>query len=361
MSGYTILWIVIIAFAVITNILNEKDKKEKVALSKSHNDVMFIMLRIIARVAFDYNRKIDIDNLSNREKIILCIILEFGKGFEINDKDDVDVLLRSFIEISNDPSIYKEVSMDRDMEALLERVGKEYAVLEYLFRVSMAVSVDENGDLIESKIERLKTLHKKLGIKYNIFDNNQGGYNSKDQDESINEYEKYYIILQCPTDASLDDIKKSYRKLSKEYHPDILSSKGLPEDMIKYSQERFNKITEAKDILTKKISDEEKKKEEDNVENNSYCKNESNDDFLVSKLISEGCHLIKLEQFNKAILYFDKVIKMNPNNSSCYYYRAVAYSKIKENKKAVDDLKVSSKLGYQKATDTLKKHNINFI
>ena len=59
------------------------------------------------------------------------------------------------------------------------------------------------------------------------------------------------IILQCSTEASFYDIKNLYRNLSKEYHSGILASKVLPEDIIKYSQERFNRTTEDKDILVK--------------------------------------------------------------------------------------------------------------
>ncbi len=44
--------------------------------------------------------------------------------------------------------------------------------------------------------------------------------------------EKYYKILKCSPTDSLDTIKKAYRKLASEYHPDKIQSKDLPEAFI---------------------------------------------------------------------------------------------------------------------------------
>jgi len=248
METFQIIIFIKIVIFVIVAIANKKEEEEKILSTlEQSNNTLSLMLRIVASIAFDHRRKIDIANLSNREKNILSIVLEFGNKIGVKEKD-IGVLLKSFIEISNDQSVYTDISTRKDIEILLERECGNYDMLECIFRVCMAVSVDEKGNLLEKKKDKLKFLHKNLGIRYNIFDNDN---NSSVEDSSKNEYEKYYIILQCSTEASLDDIKNSYRKMSKEYHPDMLASKGLPEDIIKYSQERFNSITEAKDILVK--------------------------------------------------------------------------------------------------------------
>ena len=52
----------------------------------------------------------------------------------------------------------------------------------------------------------------------------------------------YYKILECSRDASDDEIKKSYRKMAMQYHPD--RNAGSAE-----SEEKFKAITEAYDVL----------------------------------------------------------------------------------------------------------------
>ena len=62
----------------------------------------------------------------------------------------------------------------------------------------------------------------------------------------------YYKVLAVSKDASSDDIKKSYRKLARKYHPD--ANKGDSA-----SEERFKEISEAYNVL----SDEKRRKEYD--------------------------------------------------------------------------------------------------
>ena len=59
----------------------------------------------------------------------------------------------------------------------------------------------------------------------------------------------YYETLKVPREASAEDIKKSYRKLARKYHPDL-----NPGD--KSAEERFKTVQEAFDVL----SDEKKRK-----------------------------------------------------------------------------------------------------
>jgi molecular chaperone DnaJ len=53
----------------------------------------------------------------------------------------------------------------------------------------------------------------------------------------------YYKILGVPKDASTAEIKKAYRKLAREFHPD--ANKGD-----KAAEERFKEISEANDVLS---------------------------------------------------------------------------------------------------------------
>jgi DnaJ like chaperone protein len=58
-----------------------------------------------------------------------------------------------------------------------------------------------------------------------------------------------YAVLGLEKDATVDEIKKAYRKLSIEFHPDTVASKGLPEEFTKFATEKFRAIQEAYDAL----------------------------------------------------------------------------------------------------------------
>ncbi len=55
-------------------------------------------------------------------------------------------------------------------------------------------------------------------------------------------YKDYYEILGVPRTASDADIKKSFRKLAREYHPDVAKNK-------KQAEEKFKEINEAYEVL----------------------------------------------------------------------------------------------------------------
>src|SRR4030088_156208 len=54
-------------------------------------------------------------------------------------------------------------------------------------------------------------------------------------------YKDYYKILGIARDASADDIKKTYRKLARKYHPDVSKEPN--------AEEKFKEVSEAYETL----------------------------------------------------------------------------------------------------------------
>jgi curved DNA-binding protein len=68
------------------------------------------------------------------------------------------------------------------------------------------------------------------------------------------EFKDYYKTLGVERTASHDDIRKAFRKLARQYHPDVAKDK-------KHAEEKFKEINEAYEVL----GDAEKRKKYDNL------------------------------------------------------------------------------------------------
>ena len=83
---------------------------------------------------------------------------------------------------------------------------------------------------------------------------------SKSQYDGIKESRKSsgklnpYLVLESSPSDSLQTIRKRYLKLSKEHHPDLLMSKGVPEEVIAESKNKMRSINAAWDQIQKSKS-----------------------------------------------------------------------------------------------------------
>jgi len=58
-----------------------------------------------------------------------------------------------------------------------------------------------------------------------------------------------YAVLGVASDASDADVKRSYRRLLSQHHPDKLVSKGLPEEMMKLASQKTHEIRQAYELI----------------------------------------------------------------------------------------------------------------
>jgi DnaJ like chaperone protein len=113
-------------------------------------------------------------------------------------------------------------------------------ILELMLDILLRVAV---ADVALSKSEE-KLILSAAGI-FNI-----SGQRYKElRSRYVTDSENYYSILGSHRSDSDDQIKKQYRKLVKEYHPDTIASKGLPEEFSKFAHEKFREIQEAYEVI----------------------------------------------------------------------------------------------------------------
>ena len=71
----------------------------------------------------------------------------------------------------------------------------------------------------------------------------QGGFNQP----SVSDLKQAYMVLGVEPEASDAEVKRAYRKLMSQHHPDKLVAKGLPEEMMEVAKEKAQEIQGAYD------------------------------------------------------------------------------------------------------------------
>ena len=109
---------------------------------------------------------------------------------------------------------------------------------EILFELALA-----DGILHPKEDELLKKIPHIFNFDQNVYDNFYEKY--------VSQNKSYYKVLGVKENSPFGDIKKSYLKKRKEFHPDTLIGKGLPEEFVEKAKEKFIEIQEAYEELEK--------------------------------------------------------------------------------------------------------------
>ncbi len=112
-------------------------------------------------------------------------------------------------------------------------------VINILFYIAEA-----DGKVSDSEINYIKNVSTIFGLNTNQFESIREARVGSDKQNP-------YIILGCNPNDDLPTIRKKYLHLSKEHHPDILMSKGLPKELIEESEKKLAAINSAYDKIEK--------------------------------------------------------------------------------------------------------------
>ena len=85
----------------------------------------------------------------------------------------------------------------------------------------------------------------------NIFNLNDSQFDGIKESRKSSDKLNPYVVLGCDPSDDFVTIRKKYLKLSKEHHPDVLVSKGVPKEVIEESKKKMRAINSAYDKIEK--------------------------------------------------------------------------------------------------------------
>ena len=116
-------------------------------------------------------------------------------------------------------------------------------VLEEVINILFYIA-EADGNVSQSELDMMQNIAKIFGL-------NQSQFNSIKESRKSSDKLNPYIVLGTSPEEDLQTIRKKYLQLSKENHPDMLISKGVPQEVIEESKKKMRAINSAWDQVQK--------------------------------------------------------------------------------------------------------------
>ena len=169
-----------------------------------------------------------IDGVVAREEI--AVVDGFINGLPMADREK-QFARRIFNEAKD-----SRYSMEDFATQLYQAVGAQPALLlsflDLLFQIAAA-----DGQFHPAEEAALKSVRDIFKVSNQQFEDIKAVY--------FKDFDKFYKMLNCNPASSNEEIKSNYKKLVKDFHPDKIISKGLPEEFIDFASNRFREIHES--------------------------------------------------------------------------------------------------------------------
>ena len=116
-------------------------------------------------------------------------------------------------------------------------------ILEEVINILFYIA-ESDGDVSKSELDMIENIAKIFGLTESQF---LGIKESRKGSDKLNPY----VVLECKPEDDLQTIRKKYLNLSKQHHPDLLLSKGVPQEVIEESKNKMRAINSAWDQVQK--------------------------------------------------------------------------------------------------------------
>ena len=116
-------------------------------------------------------------------------------------------------------------------------------VLEEVINILFYIA-EADGNVSKSELDMIQHIAQIFGL-------NQSQFNSIQESRKSSGKLNPYVVLGSNPEEDIQAIRKKYLQLSKENHPDMLISKGVPKEVIEESKKKMRAINSAWDQIQK--------------------------------------------------------------------------------------------------------------
>ncbi|WP_303289044.1 co-chaperone DjlA [Marinobacter sp. SS5-14b] len=149
-----------------------------------------------------------------------------------------------------------DFDLDAELNQFLQSTGRQPAFLQMFLQVQVS-AVAADGVVHPAEHEMLVRIARGLGLPESQVDQLEAmlrGAHAGQAGGSPNystgqQLEDAYKVLGVSPSVSDTELKRAYRKLMSENHPDKLAGRGMPESMREMAEERTREISHAYDVI----------------------------------------------------------------------------------------------------------------
>ena len=153
-------------------------------------------------------------------------------------ENEIDQVGKIFNKAKNESTGYKPYA-----EQIAQIYRGNLNVLEEVINILFYIA-EADGNISQAELVMIEDIARIFGL-------SESQFNSLKESRKSSDKLNPYIVLESNPDDCLTEIRKRYIKLSKEHHPDLLLSKGVPPEVIEESKKKMRSINSAWDQVQK--------------------------------------------------------------------------------------------------------------
>lgn len=143
---------------------------------------------------------------------------------------------------------------DFNLDEVLEQFRIESHRRTHLIRMFLEIQIQAtyaDGVFDDKEHEALKYIAKKLNFPIHELENLIQQFSATSNNTNKLTVNEAYVILGVDKSLTDKELKRAYRRLLAQHHPDKLVGKGLPEEMKKMANEKTQEIISAYELIKK--------------------------------------------------------------------------------------------------------------